>query len=49
MATLTADGDGTLARYVTTYADREGLQTVLEMGIEEGTRSAMSQIDELIA
>ncbi|AXK46408.1 SRPBCC family protein [Brachybacterium saurashtrense] len=49
VATLTADGDGTLARYVTTYADREGLQTVLEMGVEEGTRSAMSQIDELIA
>lgn len=49
VSTFTADGDGTRAVYVTTFADREGLQTVLDMGVEEGTRSAMNQIDALIA
>lgn len=43
-----ADG-GTRATYVTRYATREDLQQVLDMGVEDGTRSAMGQIDELLA
>ncbi|UVY84347.1 SRPBCC domain-containing protein [Brachybacterium sp. NBEC-018] len=47
--TLTAVDGGTEAVFVTTYADREGLQTVLDMGVEEGSRSAIDQIDALVA
>lgn len=49
VSTFSAHDGGTRAVYVTTFADREGLQTVLDMGVEEGTRSAMNQIDALIA
>ena len=49
VSTFSAQDGGTRAVYVTTFADREGLQTVLDMGVEEGTRSAMNQIDALIA
>ena len=34
--------------YVTSYTNREGLQTVLDMGVEEGSRSAIDQIDALV-
>jgi len=47
--TLTAVDGGTEAAFVTTYADREGLQTVLDMGVEEGSRTAIDQIDALVA
>ena len=40
---------GTEAVFLTTYASREGLQTVLDMGVEEGSRSAIDQIDALVA
>ncbi|WP_114856135.1 SRPBCC domain-containing protein [Brachybacterium sp. YJGR34] len=49
VSTFTAQDGGTRAVYVTTYADREGLQTVLDMGVEEGSRSAIDQIDELVS
>lgn len=42
-------GKGTRATYTSTYASREALEKVLEMGVVEGATSAISQIDELIA
>ncbi|KUI05285.1 polyketide cyclase [Mycolicibacterium acapulense] len=48
--TFEAIGDGaTRATYVSTYESAEGLQKVLEMGVEEGTAQAINQIDELLA
>ncbi|KUI22189.1 polyketide cyclase [Mycobacterium sp. GA-1285] len=48
--TFEAIGDGvTRATYVSTYESAEGLQEVLEMGVEEGTAQAINQIDELLA
>ncbi|KUI43062.1 polyketide cyclase [Mycobacterium sp. IS-1590] len=48
--TFEAIGDGsTRATYVSTYESAEGLQKVLEMGVEEGTRQAINQIDGLLA
>lgn len=49
VTTLTPQDGGTRAVYVTTYGDRDSLQTVLDMGVEEGSRSAIDQIDELVA
>lgn len=49
VSTFTAHEGDTRAVYVTTFASREGLQTVLEMGVEEGSRSAIDQIDDLVA
>lgn len=40
---------GTRVVYTSTYATAEGLQTVLEMGVEEGSTSAINQIDEFLA
>ena len=48
-STFTAVDGGTEAVFLTTYASREGLQTVLDMGVEEGSRSAIDQIDALVA
>ncbi|MGY5765195.1 SRPBCC family protein [Brachybacterium sp. DNPG3] len=42
------DGQSTLAVYVTTYPSLDGLRTVLDMGVEEGSRTAIDQIDELL-
>lgn len=39
---------GTRAVYVSTYANAEALQQVLDMGVVEGASSAINQIDELI-
>ena len=39
----------TRAVYVSTYASREALQQVLDMGIVEGTSLSINQIDDLIA
>ncbi len=47
--TFEADGDGTLATFTVTYPTAEALQQVLDMGMEEGTREAMGQIDALLA
>ncbi|WP_347353508.1 SRPBCC domain-containing protein [Intrasporangium sp.] len=47
--TFTADGEGTLATFVSSYDTAEGLQQVVEMGIEEGATLAINQIDDLLA
>lgn len=49
VSTFTAHERGTRAVYTTSYSRREELQTVLDMGVEEGSRSAIDQIDELVA
>lgn len=48
-STFTAADEGTLAVYVTSYDSLEALQTVLKMGVEEGARTSIDQIDGLIA
>lgn len=40
---------GTTATYVSVYASAEGLQQVLEMGMEEGATESINQIDVLLA
>lgn len=40
---------GTRATYLSTYATVEGLQQVIDMGVEEGATSAINQIDALLA
>ncbi len=40
---------GTRATYTSTFATAEALQTVLDMGIEEGATSAINQIDGFLA
>lgn len=40
---------GTRVVYVSAYATAEALQQVLEMGMEEGARSAIGQVDDLLA
>lgn len=46
--TFTAHDGGTRAVYSATYQSAEGLQKVLEMGVVEGSRSAINQIDDLL-
>lgn len=40
---------GTRAVFTSVYATAEGLQQVLEMGVEEGATSAINQIDGVLA
>lgn len=40
---------GTRATYTSTYASREALQQVLDMGVVEGASSAINQIDAALA
>lgn len=40
---------GTRATFTSTYATAEALQQVLDMGMEEGAREAINQIDGLLA
>ncbi|MFD1811065.1 SRPBCC family protein [Rhodococcus gannanensis] len=40
---------GTRATYTSTFASAEGLQTVLDMGVVEGSTLAINQIDEFLA
>lgn len=40
---------GTRATFVGTYASAEALQTVLDMGVVEGSTQAINQIDDLLA
>ncbi|BBX07176.1 SRPBCC family protein [Mycolicibacterium aichiense] len=47
--TFTELGGGTRAVYVSTFASAEGLQQVLDMGVVEGSTSAINQIDDLLA
>ena len=39
---------GTRATYVTTFESAEALQQALDMGVVEGTASAINQIDDLV-
>ena len=39
---------GTRATFVSTYASKEALKQVLEMGVVEGATSAINQIDDVI-
>lgn len=41
--------NATRVTYVSKYESAEGLQKVLEMGVEEGSREAINQIDALLA
>lgn len=47
--TFTEHDGGTRATYVGTYPSAEALQKVLDMGVAEGTSSAINQIDDLLA
>ena len=48
--TFDPDGDeGTRATYVAAYESAEDLQKVLDMGLEEGARLALNQIDAFLA
>ena len=40
---------GTRATYTSTFESAEGLQKVLDMGVVEGSTSAINQIDDLVA
>lgn len=40
---------GTRATYVSEYASAEALQQVLDMGVIDGAKSAINQIDDLLA
>ncbi len=40
---------GTRATYTSTFATAEALQTVLDLGVEEGSRAAINQIDSALA
>ncbi len=42
-------GRNTRATYVSVYSSAEDLQTILDMGMIEGSKQAMSQIDDLLA
>lgn len=46
---FTATATGTRAVFTSTYASAEGMQQVLDMGMEEGARSAVDQIDGFLA
>ncbi len=45
---FSATDEGTRATYSSTYASREALAQVLEMGVVEGASSAINQIDALL-
>jgi len=47
--TFTEHDGGTRATYVSTYESAEALEKVVDMGIIEGSSSAIGQIDDLIA
>ena len=44
-----ADGEATVATFVSAYDSTEDLEQVLAMGMEEGARSAIDQVDALLA
>lgn len=47
--TFESQGDGARATYVSVFDSAEDLQTVLDMGTEEGSTMAMNQIDDFLA
>lgn len=47
--TFTEHNGGTRAVYTSTFATAEGLQQVLDMGVIEGSSSAINQIDAFLA
>ncbi|MFC8849177.1 MULTISPECIES: SRPBCC domain-containing protein [unclassified Micromonospora] len=49
VATLAADGARTRLTLVSTFVDAEQLEQMVNMGMEEGLREAMGQIDGLLA
>lgn len=49
VVTIEAVGTGTRMTTVTTFADTEQLEKLLAMGMEEGMRLALGQIDGLLA
>lgn len=49
VVTLEANGSGTRMTTVSTFASTEHLQRMEKMGMEEGMREAMGQIDGLLA
>ena len=46
---LAANDGGTRMTSTTVYATAEDLQKVLDMGVVEGTRQSVAQIDQLLA
>ena len=49
LTTALAEESGrTTLTAVTTFASQEGLQQVLDMGVEDGTRQAMDQMDDVL-
>ncbi|MFI2667437.1 SRPBCC family protein [Micromonospora carbonacea] len=48
VATLTADGARTRLTLVTRFADADQLERMVDMGMEEGLREALGQIDGLL-
>jgi len=44
-----ADGEATVATFVSAFDSVEDLEQVLAMGVEEGSRSAINQVDALLA
>ena len=46
---FTATGDGTRVTYASTYDSAEDMQRVLDMGMEEGSRQAIGQIDDALS
>jgi uncharacterized protein YndB with AHSA1/START domain len=47
--TFEATDSGTRAVFVSTFTSAEALQQVLDMGVEEGSRAAIDQIDAFLA
>ena len=47
--TFAGQGDGTRATYLSRYESAEALQQVLDMGVVEGSTTAINQIDRLLA
>ena len=45
---LAEEAGRTTLTAVTTFASQEGLQQVLDMGVEDGTRQAMDQMDDVL-
>lgn len=49
VVSLTTDGDGTTMVIRSVYPNREALEQVLAMGMEEGISQALGQVDALLA
>jgi uncharacterized protein YndB with AHSA1/START domain len=49
VVTFAATGDGTRMTSVTSFDTAEQLEQLIEMGMDEGMRLAMGQIDEILA